>query len=278
MRGATLVKKWLISGGVFILGVLIAFFLIIASILTIGWAWDYFLNSHSKKPAWEQSYKNQVSIPDSKTTLPVPTTQYTSYPSPSATTPSQNSNNIPVDFITQAPLGVWDYLHEEACEEANVVMAYAWANNIPLTPKLAEKEILKLVDWEKNNLGFFENTSAKDMNRMASEVYGLKTTLIQNPSIEDIQREITKGHLVMIGMAGKKLQNPYFKAPGPVYHTLLFRGFDEKGFFVNDPGTRRGNNFYYSNENITEAAHDWNGSEESLLSSNPVALVFSRSN
>ena len=79
-----------------------------------------------------------------------------------------------------------------------------------------------------------------------------------------------------MGMAGKLLNNPFFNPPGPAYHMLCLRVFEEKGFFVNDPGPRRGNNFFYTYENLMEAAHDWNGSEETLLDSPPIALVFSR--
>ena len=188
------------------------------------------------------------------------------------------SQNIETAFTSQAPFGVWDEIHEETCEEAAIVMAYVWLSNLQLTPDFAETEMLKLVEWQKNNLGYFENTSAKDTAKTASEVYGLKYRLINNPSSEDVKREIADGNLVLMGMAGKKLANPFFKPPGPAYHMLLIRGFDAKGFFVNDPGTRRGNNFFYTYENLMGAAHDWDGSEETLLDSPPVAIVFSRNN
>lgn len=200
---------------------------------------------------------------------------YTYSPAPVLASDSYNSE---VAFTSQAPFGVWDEIHEETCEEAAIVMVYAWLNNLQLTPDFAETEMLKLADWQKNNLGYFENTSAKDTAKIASEVYGLNYRLIYNPSSEDVKQEIAGGNLVLMGMAGKKLANPFFKPPGPAYHMLLIRGFDAKGFFVNDPGTRRGNNFFYTYENVFEAAHDWSGSEETLLDSPPVAIVFSKAN
>ena len=189
---------------------------------------------------------------------------------------ASESYNTKIDFTSQAPFGVWDALHEETCEEAALVMVYAWVNSLQFSPEFAEKEMLKLVEWQKSNLGYFENTSAGDTAKIAQTIYGLNPKILENPSVKEIKFEIRQGNIVLMGMAGKLLNNPFFKPPGPAYHMLLLRGFDEKGFFVNDPGTRRGNNFFYTYENLMEAAHDWNGSEETLLDSPPIALVFSR--
>lgn len=189
---------------------------------------------------------------------------------------NSRDKDIEVGFTSQAPHGVWDEIHKESCEEAVVLMAYAWQKDISITSDFAEKEILKLVDWQKENFGFFQDTKAEMVKKFAKEVYGIKSEIISNPTIEQIKKEIDRGNPVAMGMAGKKLKNPYFKAPGPVYHMLLFRGYNSEGFFVNDPGTRRGEGFFYTFENIQEAAHDWSGSEESLLNSPPVAIVFSK--
>lgn len=217
----------------------------------------------------------------SQSPQPSPTIEFTPLPSstsiPTLTSPTA-VKNIPIDFTSQAPFGIWDETHEEACEEAGLVMIYVWTNHLQLTPEFADNEMLKLVEWQKNNLGYFENTSALDTALIARNAYNLEPRIINNPSVEDIKTEINNGNVLLIGMAGKVLQNPFFKPPGPVYHMLLFRGYDGNGFFVNDPGTRRGNNFYYTYENIKKAAHDWNGSEENLATSPPVALVFSRNN
>ncbi len=281
-------KNYLLKQGLFF-GKLGLIFISLAIVLTIVFLFISgevlnLLVADSPKASWEDVYRPRAEVAFLKQTSPILSAV------PNGTLPKaqdvKDKDNIgigtkiiiPLDFTTQAPLGVWDALHEETCEEADLAMIYAWTKHLQLTPELAEKEMLKLVDWQKSNLGYFENTSAEDTAKIAKSVYNLESRKINNPSIEDIKKEISNGNLVLVGMAGKLLNNPFFKAPGPVYHMLLFRGFDEKGFFTNDPGTRRGNNFYYTYQNITEAAHDWNGSEESLLDSPPVALVFSRSN
>lgn len=184
--------------------------------------------------------------------------------------------NMEVSFTSQAPFGVWDHLHDEACEEASVLMAHSWANNFALNPAISEAELKKMVEWQMADLGFFESTTAEQTARMAREVYGLKVDLLYSPTLAEVKKEVSNGSLVVMGMAGKLLGNPHFRAPGPIYHMLVIKGYNETGFLVNDPGTKYGANYFYSYDTIREAAHDWAGSEERLYSSPAVALVISK--
>ena len=63
------------------------------------------------------------------------------------------------------------------------------------------------------------------------------------------------GGVVLVPMNGQKLRNPYFTAPGPERHMLLIRGYDPstKEFITNDPGTKRGENYRYSEATIIDA-------------------------
>src|SRR6185436_19733412 len=103
-----------------------------------------------------------------------------------------------VPFTSQAPYGNWDALHEEMCEEGTVVMAHAWLNSISLTPAYAESEIQKLAKWETDTFGFYTDTSARQTAQMANVIYGMKTEIIDNPSIEQIKQELNKGNLVLM--------------------------------------------------------------------------------
>ena len=71
--------------------------------------------------------------------------------------------------------------------------------------------------------------------------------------------------------AGRLLGNPFYKAPGPLYHMLVLRGFTKTKFITNDPGTRRGEGFQYEIKTIMEAMHDWNSGD--VLSGRKAALV-----
>lgn len=189
---------------------------------------------------------------------------------------SAESVYIKVPFTSQAPYGVWDVIHEETCEEAAILMARAWMYDLPLTKENVEYELQKIVQWENLNFGTFENTSAAETALIAKRIYGMDARLIDRPTIDDIKRELRNNSVIAMGLAGRELQNPHFTPPGPVYHMIVIRGYDANGFFANDPGTYRGENFYYPFNIIEEAAHDWSGSQTTLSSSPARAIVFSK--
>jgi hypothetical protein len=185
--------------------------------------------------------------------------------------------NLGVPFTSQAPYGVWDALHEEACEEASIIMANAWAKNISsLSRESAESEIQKLVKWQNDNLGYFESTTAKQTAEMAKKFYGLNYKLIENPSVEDLKNELKEGNVIVMGMGGRILNNPHFTSLGPIYHMLLIKGFDETGFITNDPGTKYGKNYHYLFSTLMSAGRDWSGGRTSTITKPPVAIIFSK--
>jgi hypothetical protein len=188
---------------------------------------------------------------------------------------SNSSNTIEVPFTSQAPYGVWDKVHNEACEEANVVMAYAWIKGIALTPEFAEGEIQRLTRWGLGKFNSYDTTAGQTA-LMAKEVYGINSKIIQAPSVEEIKVELNKGNIIVAGMAGKLLENHHYRSPGPLYHMLLIKGYDDTGFITNDPGTKYGQGFHFSYNNIMQAAHDWSGLAETLLASPAVIIIFSK--
>lgn len=209
----------------------------------------------------------------SGSTQPSPSPSKASIPASPA---SSSSKIISVPFTVQAPYGVWDKVHNEACEEASILMADAWITGRTTLPQdYAEQEIQKLTQWSLDNYNSYD-TSAAQTAKMAESVYGIKSRLIKNPTVADITHEIDQGHIVVMGMAGRLLDNPYFKSPGPIYHMLVIKGYDSTGFVVNDSGTRHGEGFHYSYDNLMQSAHDWPGSADGLEQSPAVAMVFSK--
>lgn len=243
--------------------------------LLAGFLWFYFLggqNDQPEGPILLGMYRSPA--PSREVTITPIITPLVS--SSLAVSPAEDSANIAIDFVSQAPYRVWDEVHNEACEEANIIMAYAWVNNVKLTPEWVEAEIQRLTKWGLEKFNAYD-TSAAQTALMAKEVYGLQSVLIPNPSMEDIKHEIDSGNVVIMGMAGRLLASPYYKPPGPKYHMLLIKGYDDFGFITNDVGTNQlGRDFRFSFSNIMAAAHDWNGSFETLLDSPAVAWVVSK--
>jgi hypothetical protein len=197
-------------------------------------------------------------------------------PLPPASSLPTKTVNVTIDFMSQAPFKIWDPFHEEMCEEITVVMVYAWKNQLSLTPSFADTELYRIAGWETLNFGGYADETAAQIARVAKEIYGIDSTLITDPSIDDIKVELDKGNVVIMGMAGRLLDNPNYKAPGPLYHMLLIKGYDPTGFITNDGGTRLGKDFHFTYDNLMTAAHNWSGSEDTLLSSPAVALIFSK--
>lgn len=168
--------------------------------------------------------------------------------------------NLAVPFIVQAPYANWDHLHDEACEEASLIMLDAWARGqVAISKEEAELAIQNLVKWEKETFGYFEDTTTAESVRVLREYFGLAgAKVVYDVSLEDIRKEVAAGRPIVVPAAGKLLRNPYFRGGGPVYHMLVIKGYTKDSRFItNDPGTRRGADFAYSFSRLYEAIHDW---------------------
>jgi len=183
--------------------------------------------------------------------------------------------NLEVPFTSQAPHANWDYEHEEACEEAAVLMAYRYFKEQKISDAQdAEKGIQEIIAWQKQHLGFFESTTAQETVRILNEMLGLNTQLLRNPQVNDIKEAIASNQLVLVPAAGRKLGNPFYKAPGPFYHFLLIKGYTNDKFITNDPGTKRGANYLYTYGTILSANHNWNNGD--VLNGDRVMILVSK--
>ncbi|MEK7123905.1 MAG: DUF192 domain-containing protein [Patescibacteria group bacterium] len=170
--------------------------------------------------------------------------------------------NLAVPFTPQAPFADWNLPYKETCEESSLVMVDYFLKNKGLTPSLADREILNLVKYQKQKLGYFEDTDAQTTAKIMRDYYGHKgAKAIYGITIDDIKKELAKGRPVIIPAAGRLLGNPFYTFPGPLYHMLVVKGYTEENFITNDPGTRRGENFLYPFERFYGAIHDWNNGD-----------------
>ena len=186
---------------------------------------------------------------------------------------------LSVPFTSQAPLVVWDDLHNEACEEASVIMVAEYLSgnhNRKLEVNFADQQIIKMVNWEINKLGSHKDLTAEETVRyLAIGNLGYKNAHVHRDfSIDNIKRELSAGKPVVIPMAGMLLGNPNFRQPGPVYHMLVIKGYNSKYFITNDPGTRKGESYKYLFSTIEKAAHNWAGTPDKIESGAKVYLTL----
>jgi len=174
---------------------------------------------------------------------------------------------LEVPFASQAPKGDWDDLHNEACEEAALVMAKYWLEGKKLTGDAMDDEIVKSVAWEEGQWGGHYDLPVDKIVELAKEYFGIeKIRAVYNiENIERIKKELSQGNLVIVPTAGRLLDNTHYRQPGPVYHMLVIKGFNKsdkegkegKEMITNDPGTKVGKDFRYSPENLFISIHDW---------------------
>ena len=207
--------------------------------------------------------------------VPIIEKPITATPENPASTPSTipSSGILEVPFTTQAPLVNWDALHEEACEEASLIMLKHYKKNTSIdSPESADQEIINLVNWESNN-GFNVDVTLQQISDIAKKYYGMNSgRIITDVTIDNIKKEISAGHPVIIPAAGKILPNPNFRNGGPNYHMLVIIGYDQEDFITNDPGTRNGKNFRYKYNDLINAIHDWDSNN--ILEGRKAMLVF----
>jgi len=168
--------------------------------------------------------------------------------------------NLKVPFVAQAPFAVWDVLHEDACEEASIIMLNAfYTKKISFTKQEMEDGIQKVVAWQKQKFDFFEDTTVEETTLIMKEFFGTTNAqAVYDITVDDIKKELAAGRPVIVPAAGKLLFNPNFRGGGPDYHMLVIKGYTKNGYFItNDPGTKRGADYIYKMDVLYKAIHDW---------------------
>jgi len=172
------------------------------------------------------------------------------------------SFNLDVPFTSQSPFKKWDEDHQELCEEAAVLMAhYFFEDKIFSGPAEADEELFKLRDFQIETIGFYESTDAEELAGVVDEYWGYDVDLIYDFSVENVKRALFEGYPVILPTAGRILDNPYFRDPGPIYHMIVIKGWKGDSFITHDPGTGHGADWVYEYNHVMNSAHDYNGGD-----------------
>ena len=190
---------------------------------------------------------------------------------------------LPVPFTVQAPQREWkDSRFQDACEETSVLMAIKWAKGKKLgTAQEVHNEIIKMAAYQTKNYKNYHDTSAADTGiRLLSGYFKYDQWEIKEDiTIKEIITYLEKGKLIIVPTDGRLLKNPYFTAPGPERHMLVIKGYDykTKRFITNDPGTKKGENYQYSEKILYSAIGDYpSGYHEKILKIKKNAIIISK--
>lgn len=171
---------------------------------------------------------------------------------------------LDVPFHSQAPLGGWDDpAQQDGCEEASILMAMRWIKGEPpLNADQLIQELRAAEEYQKEVIdGFHGDTSVQDtLDILIKEYFGWDEVQVKEiEEAEDIYNELEAGNPVIVPVNGRILANPHYTAPGPDHHMLLVIGYDyaTQEFITNDPGTRYGASYRYSQERLLSAIADY---------------------
>ena len=182
---------------------------------------------------------------------------------------------ISVPFTSQAPYGQWDEKHEEACEEAAIIILKYYFDQRDLTKEIAEKEIQKMINFEIENYGDYRDSNAEQIVKLAKDFYGIKNLkVIYDFKKEDLKKELARNNPVIVPTSGRKLGNPYYTQPGPLYHLLVLIGYAGNQIITNDPGTRRGAGYRYDLDVLYQAIHDFPGDKNKIDEGRKAMIVI----
>lgn len=170
---------------------------------------------------------------------------------------------LKVPFTSQAPLGEWrDARQQDGCEEAAVAMAMAWVGGEKnISKKDWRLRILILSGFENKKYGEYRDVALRDVVAwLFNDYFNYRKVEIKAVGkTGDILGELEKGKVVLTPMDGRALKNPNFTGAGPERHMILIKGYDyqTKEFITNDPGTRNGENYRYSEKIIFGAIRNY---------------------
>ena len=235
-------------------------FIILVCFIAIG----YLFKQKNINEYYSSLNIGELTLPAPTATNTIDSTATTATPTLEASTidgatsiPEQKTISVP--FADQAPFRNWDDPYQEACEETSIIMAKAYFdgnNTEDLDKTYINEQILALVDYQEKNWGGHHDLDTKLTLKLLQDFYGVNGEIVSINSADDLKKLIAQDKVIVAPTYGKKLNNPYFTAPGPVYYMLLIKGYNNTDFITNDPGVWQGKNFAYSFDNLFAAIAD----------------------
>lgn len=96
--------------------------------------------------------------------------------------------SIIVPYTRQAPFSVWDALHEDACEEASLLMVKHFLDGTKISDKQSiDNEIIDLVNFEEEK-NYKTSITLDELAAIAKSKYGMGGTVKKNITNNDIKK------------------------------------------------------------------------------------------
>jgi hypothetical protein len=190
-----------------------------------------------------------------------------------------NKHLIKTIFVPQAPEKKWDQPWQDACEEAALLTLHYYYQSLSPSLDAMISDFNNLFDFEAKQ-GWTHDVNISQMATISAKLWNYQVEIIDNPTIEDIKKYLSKDIPLIIPANGKTLfkENKHFKSGGPWYHNLVILGYDDdkNQFIVHDVGTQFGAYFHYSYTTLMDSIHDFPPSlkKEDINLGTPRVLVL----
>ncbi|MCX6744722.1 MAG: C39 family peptidase [Candidatus Parcubacteria bacterium] len=189
--------------------------------------------------------------------------------------------NLDVPYINEAPDNNWTGPWKNACEEASMAMIekYYFGKS---TVAISEAKVFMSTMFTKQNTiwGTNADSDAKRTAQLINDYTVANAKIVDNPSVEDIKKELQQKHPVISLHYGFDLKNPNIpfvpaSRGGTSYHMLVIKGYDDenKEFIVNDTGDRNeGDGYRYDYDLFMDSLHDYDFSTHKA--NGPARVIF----
>ncbi len=172
--------------------------------------------------------------------------------------PTRAATKIDVPFTPQAPDGIWVQPWRDACEETSIFMVHSfYAGENVVSKDETKKGILNIFSMKHQLHGNSFDEPVSVITDIINAYLPWSARVVENPTIQQIKKEIDAKRPVIVPFAAQELINPHFSEISS-YHVAVISGYDDvkQTFIMQEPGTRFGENFEYTYENLMSAMHD----------------------
>ncbi len=173
---------------------------------------------------------------------------------------------LEVPFYCQAPhqnAASWK-IHHASCEEAAVLQAVHFHKNMKMSNMDSVDRVLQdMVAWQEKNWGIHKDIHADSVKMLMVKYFGYaedQIKILRKATVADIKNWVSRGYPVIAPTYGRTLNNPFYTAPGPMYHMVTVIGYTTDRIITNDVGTKRGKDFSYPND-IFQKSMDEEGAD-----------------
>lgn len=171
---------------------------------------------------------------------------------------------LPVPYVSEAPEGIWKGTWINGCEEASITMVEKYYKMQDTVSVADAKEFMLMLFEAQNKLyGSNANSDAERTNKIINDYTGYNGAVIDNPTTDDIKKELQEGRPVISFHRGFDLKNKNipFLATGSSFHVLVIVGYDDiTGEFITqdngDPVSGVHHRYEYSL--FMNSIHDYN--------------------